>query len=82
MLHSDSNVTINLETVSPQANRVLSSAKLYREVISVNKNKSLIERLNEIGPRIEPSGTPEIISLQSRKGLYIFTDCFRALRSE
>ena len=63
ILLSDSNVPINLESVSPQAHRVLSSAKLCIEAISMKKNKSLMERLNKIGPSIEPCGTPEIISL-------------------
>ena len=63
MLLSDSNVPINLESVSPQADRVLSSEKLCIEAISMKKNKSLMERLNKIGPSIEPCGTPEIISL-------------------
>ena len=63
ILLSDSNVSINLETVSPQADRVLSSAKLCKEATSMKKNKSLIERLNKIGPSIDPCSTPEIISL-------------------
>ena len=63
ILLSDSNVPINLESVSPQADRVLSSAKLCIEAISIKKNTSLMERLNKIGPSIEPCGTPEIISL-------------------
>ena len=54
ILLSDSNVPINLESVSPQAHRVLSSAKLCIEAISMKKNKSLTERLNKIGPSIEP----------------------------
>ena len=65
MLLSDSNVSINLKTVSPQADRVLSSAKLCIVAISMKKNKSLLERLNKIGPSIELCGTPKIISLQS-----------------
>ena len=63
ILLSNSNVSINLETVSPQADRVLSSEKLCIEAISMKKNKSSIERVNKIGPNIEPSGTPEMISL-------------------
>ena len=59
----DSNVPINLESVPPPADRVLSSAKLWIEAISMKKNKSLMERLNKIGLSIEPCGTPEIISL-------------------
>ena len=41
MLLSDSNVQINLENISPQADIVLSSAKLCIEAISMKKNKSL-----------------------------------------
>ena len=61
ILLSYANLSINLETVSPKADRVLSSAKLRIKAISMKKNKSLIERLNYIGPRIEPRGSPEII---------------------
>ena len=42
---------------------VLLSSKFCMEAISMKKNKSLIERLSETGPSIEPCGTPEIISL-------------------
>ena len=65
MLLSDSDMLIHLETVSAQANRVLSSAKLCIETISMKKNKPLIERVKKIGPGIEPCGTPEINSLLS-----------------
>ena len=65
MLLSDSDMPINLETFSPQIDRVLSSAKLCIEAISVKKNKSLIKRSNKIDQRVEPCGTPEIISSQS-----------------
>ena len=63
ILLSDSNVPINLESVSPQADRVLASAKLCIESISMKKNKSLMERLNKIDQCIEPCGSPEITSL-------------------
>ena len=49
MLLSDSDVWINFKIVSPQADRVLSSEKLFTEAISMKKNKSLIERLNKMG---------------------------------
>ena len=49
MLLSDSDVWINFKIVSPQADRVLSSEKLFTEAISKKKNKSLIERLNKMG---------------------------------
>ena len=64
MLLSDSSLSINLETVSPQADRVLSSAKLCIETISMKKKESLIERLNKLSPSIEPYGLPYIISLE------------------
>ena len=57
---SDSYVSINLETVSPQANSVLSSIKSCKEAISMKKNKSLVERVNKIGQSIKPCCTPEI----------------------
>ena len=63
MLHFNYNVVINLETVSPQADRVYSSAKLCIEAISMKGNKSLIGSLNKIGPSIEPCGIQEVISL-------------------
>ena len=63
MLHFNSNVLINLETVSPQADRVYSSAKLCIEAISMKGSKSLIGSLNKIGPSIEPCGIQEVISL-------------------
>ena len=59
----DYQVSISLETVSPQADRVLSSAKLCIEDISTRKNKSLIESSSKICPGREPCGTPEIVSL-------------------
>ena len=62
MILSDSNIPNNLGTISPQADRVLLSAKLCVEVILMKENKSLIESLNKIGPNIEPCSTPEIIS--------------------
>ena len=54
ILLSDSKVQINLERVSPQVGRVLLSAKLCLETTSTKKNKLLMERLNKIGPTIEP----------------------------
>ena len=64
VLLSDSNMLINLETISPQADRVSSSsAKLCKRGYINKKNKSLIESLNKIGLSVEPCGTPEIISL-------------------
>ena len=46
MLLSSFNVSIVLETVSPKADRILSSAKLCIEAISMKKNKSY-EKLNK-----------------------------------
>ena len=63
MILSDSNGSINVEIISHQADRVLSSAKLCIEAILMRKNKSLIERLKKAGPSIEPCGAPKIISL-------------------
>ena len=47
MLLSDSNVSINLGTVSSQVDSVLLSAKLWIEAILMKKNKLLIERLKK-----------------------------------
>ena len=63
MLLSDSNVSINLGTVSSQVDSVLLSAKLWIEAILMKKNKLLIERLKKIGLSIDPSGRTEIILL-------------------
>ena len=44
-----------------QAYNVLSSAKLQMSDFKLQKNRSFMNILNKIGPRIEPCGTPSII---------------------
>ena len=44
---------------------VLSLAKLQIFVFSIKRNRSLINMLNNNGPKIELCGTPLIISYQS-----------------
>ena len=43
------------------AEKELSPAKLCINAFETKKNKSLVEKLNRIGPIMDPSGTPEII---------------------
>ena len=63
MLLSDYKLSTNLEIVFPQADRVLSWAKICIEAILIKKNESLTERLNKIDLSVEACGTPEITSL-------------------
>ena len=44
---------------------VLSSAKLHIFVLSIKRRRSLINKLKNNGPKIEPCGTPLTISYQS-----------------
>ena len=44
---------------------VLSSAKLHTFVLSKKSKRSLINKLNNSRPNIDPCGTPLIISYQS-----------------
>ena len=44
---------------------VLTSAKLHIFVLSIKKKGSLINKLKNNGPKIEPCGTPLTISYQS-----------------
>ena len=50
MLHSDSNNLINFESVL-----------VHEEAFSMKLNKLLTEKLNRIGPTIEPWGTTETL---------------------
>ena len=59
---------------------VLSSAKLQIFVFSIKRKRSLINMLNNNGPKIEPCGTPLIISYQSLYEEPIFVLCFRCDR--
>ena len=54
-------MSINSNIVSAKADNVLSLAKLWSEALDTRKNKSFIDRLKNIGPNIEPWGTPDII---------------------
>ena len=55
---------------------VLSSAKLHILDSSMKKTRSLILMLKSSGPKIEPCGTPDVISIQLLKVEPIFTFCF------
>ena len=59
---------------------VLSSAKLQIFVFSIKRKRSLINMLNNNGPRTEPCGTPLTISYQSLYEEPIFVLCFRCDR--
>ena len=59
---------------------VLSSAKLQVFVFSIKRKKSLINMLNNNGPKIEPCGTTLTISYQSLYEEPIFVVCFRCDR--
>ena len=69
ILFSDSNVPINLESVSPQPDRVLSE-KLRIEPISMKKNKSLTERFNKTGPSLSSTGNNFVMAAISIIHLY------------
>ena len=56
---------------------VLPSAKLQMFAFSIKRNRSLINMLNNNGPKIEPCGTPLTISYQSLYEESIFVLCFR-----
>ena len=55
---------------------VLSSAKLQILAFSIKRKISLINMLNNNGPKIEPCGTPLTISYQSLYEEPIFVLCF------
>ena len=56
-LHYDSNVCFELSTVFAILLKLLSYAKLWTDAIKINNNKSLKNRLNKVGPIVEPWGT-------------------------
>ena len=59
---------------------VLSSAKLQIFVFSMKRKRSLINMLNNKGPKFEPCGTPLTISYQSLYEEPIFVLYFRCDR--
>ena len=58
----------------------LPSAKLQIFVFSIKIKRSLINMLNNNGPKIEPCGTPLTISYQSLYEEPVFVLCFRCDR--
>ena len=59
---------------------VLSSAKLKRSDNFNVESRSLRNILNNIGPNIDPCGTPDSNVRKSLKKLLTFTFCFLRLR--
>ena len=59
---------------------MLSSAKLQTSDFVMKKNKSFMKILKRIGPRIEPCGTPVLMSHHELKDEPIFVLCFRLVR--
>ena len=53
-LHSDSNVYFKLSIAFAILPELLSSAKLWTDAVTANNKKSLQNRLNKLGPTIEP----------------------------
>ena len=58
---SDFNVCFKLSIVFAILLKLLSFAKLWTDAIKINNEKSSENRLNEVGPAIEPWGTPYIL---------------------
>ena len=56
---------------------LLLSAKLQVFVLSAKGKRSLINKLNKCGPRIDPCSTPLIVSYQSIYQKFTFVRCFR-----
>ena len=59
---------------------MLSSANLQTSDFVLKKNKSFMKILKGIGPRIEPCGTPVLMSHHELKDEPIFVLCFRLVR--
>ena len=66
--------------LSAVADRVLSSAKLKRSDNFNVESKVLRNIVNNIGPSIDPCGTPDSNVRKSLKTLLAFTFCFLCLR--
>ena len=75
-LNSEFTREISSSMLSEQAKRVVSSAK-SRENKAVHNGRSLIFMINNIGPRIEPWGTPIVTSIKSLDMPSITTNCLR-----
>ena len=56
---------------------VLPSAKLYMFIMSRKRKRSLINKWNKSGPKLDPCGTPLIISYQSLYEEFTFARCFQ-----
>ena len=59
--NSDCKVFFNSAIAFPEADKVLSSAKLYLDAIETKKKKWFLEKLNRIDPVMKPWWTPEIM---------------------
>ena len=59
---------------------MLSSAELHISDFFMEKNKSLINILNKRGPRIDPCGTPILISHQDLDDESVLVHCFLRVR--
>ena len=57
----DYKTSISSKIVSAKADKVFSSAKLLSKTSDTKNNKLFIDRLKNIGPNIDPCGTPDII---------------------
>ena len=59
---------------------MLLSAKIQTSDFVMKKNQSFIKILKRIGPRIEPCGTPVLMSHHELKDQPIFALCVRLVR--
>ena len=78
MASSDSNFNIsNKLVISLEAAYIVqSSVKLARLDFFMNKGKSFTNKVNSIGPNIEPCGTPETNIFNRLSMLFILTFSF------
>ena len=65
-LHSDYNVCFKLSIVFAILLKLLSSAMFWTDAVKISNRKSLKNRLNKVGPTIDPLGTPDIIFCKLR----------------
>ena len=56
---------------------LLSSAELHRFVPSRKRKRSMVNKLNNSEPKIDPCGTPLIMSYQLLHKEFTFVHCFR-----
>ena len=75
-LNSDCNSSVKSPTVEEKEYKPLSSAKLWADAIKIQKKKLLKNRLNNVGPNVDPCGTPGKICLKLLVVLSIQTHGF------